>query len=477
MATASFTLLESDLALDPTAAGTDKAAALKALNGSLTSVTTLNLDDAGEITGTTTVISTTPGSQGYVRRPLRGIQLKKDVFAVLTVSGDAVLANSSARSGTNVAFTSNFLLQSVQESRAEKFQQVTTFGAAYGFFFGEQPRMVTCQAILLNTADFQWEAEWWTNYDEHMRGTRLVDKGARVSLTYEDVLVEGYMVAASTSKGEPNPWVVNLTFTLWVTGVTYLITPGEDHVDEFHSKGNAGGEWAEFDQDGTLDGPSMTEQVRSLNIQALSAGSGVGLVGAILNDITSGLAAFNSYVGAAGAMIGNATDWLYGRTLVVPAGFAGSEQNAGFATFASGSGSAVFTLSGDQVSITQGSITVRAPVRVGSQVPPKGNFYDDNVDEYPSRQSTLPAQTLLPPNPADPSQAYAEAMFANFGVDVLASTNPVDGEILRQMVGLSFAATALTIDVAADAASLIFASSSKGKVSAAQDQAAGQALS
>lgn len=417
------------------------------------------------------------GSQAFVRRPTRGVQLKKEVFAVLTVSGGAPIKNSSRDPNQHPAFTSNFLLQSVQETRAEKFQPVTTFGAPYGFFFGEQPRMVSCSAVLLNTADFQWEAEWWENYDQHMRGTRLVDKGARVSLTYEDVLIEGYMIQASTSKGEPNPSIVSLSFTLWVTGVTYLIDVGATVVDAFHVQDQNLSEWSSTQQggeDGSLDVESMTETVRSRNIQALSDKPDVGLVSAIFGAITDA-ASFNSFTGAAGASIGAARDWLYGRSLVVPVGFAGSERTAGFVEFASGSGSAALLISGDTVSVTEASVTLRAPVRVMAAPPKMKSFYESNVDEYPSRFAEIvpPAHTFV--DTTDPSLAYATAMFENFGIDVSTPGESADaGDVMRLIALASFAtvAFAATLVDAQDTAASLATASSTDKVRAANAAAA-----
>ena len=101
------------------------------------------------------------------RRPTRGMEVKDDTYATLKViksDGKSVaLVDSGSAGGANTEGYTNFLLQSVSESRMEKHQIIETFGASYVFFFGESPRFLDVNAQLLNSHDFNWEAEWWAN--------------------------------------------------------------------------------------------------------------------------------------------------------------------------------------------------------------------------------------------------------------------------------------------------------------------------
>jgi len=414
----------------------------------------------------------------YVRRPTRGVQLKKETFATLAVNGNEAfkLRNSSAPTADQVHFTSNFLLQSVHESRQEKFQPISTFGATYGFFFGEQPRFVNCQAILLNTADFQWEAEWWANYDQYLRGTRLVDRGVNVTLTYEDVMLEGYLISADVSKGEPNTWVANLSFSMWVIQVHYLIGAdvGANKIASIHTAITPT-EWDAFDYD-VAGAPTMLDEVRSRNLTKLSESSGSGLIGAIRNS----LAAVDSFVGQVGNAIDGALDWLYGRNMVIPAGFAGSERSSGAPSFAGGGGVLTLPL-GDKFS---GSVTIKAPVRVASVAKAKNNFYDDNPDEYPRRWTAgvqhlvAAAADRLTKAETDPAVVFAETVYSEFGIDVTNDEGQHTSEVLRALgkatyAAISYAATGAT---AQDAAALAATATSSDYLSAVGEQAAAEAL-
>jgi len=163
-----------------------------------------------------------------VRRPFRGLEIKEDTYADIRVvdalNRNIPLINSSDNTSideeTGRAMSmhyTNFVLQSVSEQRAEKMQIVDTFGDPYIYFFGEQPRFLECQAILVNSNDFNWEAEFWENYNLYLRGTKCAEIGARVYLFYDDNIVEGYMVQAEASKNSQLPMAVNLVFRLFVT--------------------------------------------------------------------------------------------------------------------------------------------------------------------------------------------------------------------------------------------------------------------
>jgi hypothetical protein len=171
-----------------------------------------------------------------VRRPLRGIQVKENTYATLrvkTASGDDIrLFDSSAQSedvddgiGQSRAYA-NFLIQSFQEHRAEKQQIIQTFGEDYVYFFGEQPRFLSVSGVLINTKDFNWKSEFWTNYDEHLRGTKLVEQNARLYFYFDDVVVEGYMVSAAATGEAQNPHLMPFQFQLFITNYAILSRVG-----------------------------------------------------------------------------------------------------------------------------------------------------------------------------------------------------------------------------------------------------------
>jgi hypothetical protein len=155
-----------------------------------------------------------------VRRPLRGIEVKSNTYAyfrVVQADGTPLkLVDSSNSDGESYSYA-NFLLQAVQDARMERQQILETFGAPYVFFFGESPRFIDVTATLIDTQDFNWHAEWWENYERYLRATRLAERGSTALLHYDDNIIEGYPVQASSVRSSDNPNVVQLQFKMFVT--------------------------------------------------------------------------------------------------------------------------------------------------------------------------------------------------------------------------------------------------------------------
>lgn len=165
-----------------------------------------------------------------VRRPLRGMEVKEDTYAMIKViradGKELFLIDSGSETGKSKKY-SNFILQQVQEARMEKHQIVETFGESYIFFFGEAPRFLDVQAVLINSLDFNWRAEWWENWERRLRGTKSVELGARTYLFYDDLIVEGYMLLAQAVEASIEPFKVSLTFRMFVTSTRNINMVGD----------------------------------------------------------------------------------------------------------------------------------------------------------------------------------------------------------------------------------------------------------
>ena len=145
-----------------------------------------------------------------VRRPLRGISIKEDTYAVLrvkTATGtDIPLFDSSSPDHVDnigrSAQYSNFIIQQIQEQRQEKQQIIETFGEDYIFFFGERPRFLNVSGVLVNTKDFNWKSEFWVNYENNLRGTKLVELSTGAKINVPLFINTGDIVRINTDTGE-----------------------------------------------------------------------------------------------------------------------------------------------------------------------------------------------------------------------------------------------------------------------------------
>jgi hypothetical protein len=109
------------------------------------------------------------------------------------------------------------ILESIQEGRAERSQIVETFGDYYVFFFGERPAIYTYTGTLINSKNANWVADFKYYYDNFLRGTKCVELGAKLILTYGGRQVEGYMMDAAMNTQAAVEHGVSLTFRVVIT--------------------------------------------------------------------------------------------------------------------------------------------------------------------------------------------------------------------------------------------------------------------
>lgn len=131
-------------------------------------------------------------------------------------SGEPTQAPSDDGSPNSDVWT-DWILQSVHESRIEKTQVVETFGASYFYAFGERPRSISFSGLLMNTTDYNWRSIFWENWDKFFRATRLVEKDFRLYIAWDDIIVEGYPINATCSEVADSPNAMKFSFNLFVT--------------------------------------------------------------------------------------------------------------------------------------------------------------------------------------------------------------------------------------------------------------------
>jgi hypothetical protein len=198
-------------------------------------------------------------SYAGVRRPYRGIEIKQDTYSVIKVmksdgteiplvdaggpnipketnsTGSGTQGQNERKGHASTYNYSNFIIQQIQDSRQEKQQILETFGDSYIFFFGERPRILVVNGLLMNTLDFNWRTEFWYNYENTLRGTKLVEQDARIYLYWDDIVVEGYMIGATAKDDASMPYHIPFSFQLFVTNHMYLSTIGDDDYPITHA--------------------------------------------------------------------------------------------------------------------------------------------------------------------------------------------------------------------------------------------------
>ena len=117
---------------------------------------------------------------------------------------------------------SKFFLESVQEGHMERSQVVETFGDFFVFFFGERPATYTFSGTLLNAENVNWAEDFYFYYDNFLRGTKCVEAGAVLIMTYGYRQVEGFLLGVNMAVNAVSERGVALTFQMLITDRKYL---------------------------------------------------------------------------------------------------------------------------------------------------------------------------------------------------------------------------------------------------------------
>ena len=240
-------------------------------------------------------------SYSSVRRPHRGIQIKDDTYASLSIfkaNGEHIPLVSSSASKKElgdglqgyVKYYSDFALQDLEISRQEKHQIIETFGDSFVYFFGQKPSIARISGLLINSEDFNWKAQFWANYEQYLRGSKLVEQNARCFLTFDKTILEGYVLQANARQVNDRPYEVPFSMSFFITNyqdfsqIGHVLLPDHQEGQDFSGVDVLNRELQGFAvARNSLLGQTNTKtiqasaDVRSANFQATAnAGKGFG---------------------------------------------------------------------------------------------------------------------------------------------------------------------------------------------------------
>ncbi len=393
-----------------------------------------------------------------VRRPVRGLQIKEETFATIEVrtaagtpqllidSGNQGIFADDAKIGRTTRY-SNFLIQSVSEQRAEKSQIVETFGEPYVFFYGEHPRMLQVSGELLNSADFNWRAEWWENYDKYLRGTKCVQNKTRVVLTWDDIVVQGYMMNAQSQDAATEPLSNPFSFSLFITHYENVSTIGDTDFPQHLQIVNLDPDTLDVEGD-----PSVRQNqalVSSTVAVRAAASNGFGQA-SLLSKLRQGIldVATNAQAGLDAALL-QTSSFLLGRNVQMPLGFAGGSVFDDL-QISLGSLTPDQALNGFRITLA-GNRTLTIPSTMAGTkfLAPHFGKIAENSDEFIAND-VLPQSGGNPPNlfgaQATQNADIAKQMknaFKLFGID----TDPPN-QLLRLAAKATFALTTIAVNEA-----------------------------
>jgi hypothetical protein len=150
--------------------------------------------------------------QSGVRRPYRGIEIKEDTYAIMKVL---------RADGTQISL--------VDAGGDQKPSRGTT-SALSGIAGPENNR--SAMTTTYNYSNFIIQRI--DNYENTLRGTKLVEQNARIYLFWDDIVVEGYMLQATARDDADMPYHIPFSFNLFVTNHTYLSQIGREDYPTAH---------------------------------------------------------------------------------------------------------------------------------------------------------------------------------------------------------------------------------------------------
>lgn len=373
-----------------------------------------------------------------IRRPYRGIQIKDDTYATISIfraNGTNIPLLSSSGFVEDVvgdrgfvAEYGDFIMTSISDQRQEKQQILETFGDSFIFFFGERPRVVTFEGLLMNTEDFNWRSQFWENYNRYMRGTRLVQQNARVFLSYDTIVIEGYPIEAQAFESANDPYSIKLRMSMFLTNYQDFSAIGRVFLPDDVEADFRGVDVLNRELEDRARLATASAEVRLRNFQSSRGG-----ISGFIREAAK-LASNNAITNLTDGIRDIASFLISGRVITVPEGVAGFYAQIGRqGLVAQGSVDptleGILAFQGSQVKLT----VPRGSRFVGSQKLRVPIF--ENVDEYPLVDASLPVIPFLLNGQI--AKRIAERDFArrveNESLNILNARTSATNEVLRSI--------------------------------------------
>lgn len=116
----------------------------------------------------------------------------------------------------------DFLLTSVTEPQAEKYQVFDVVGDEYAaYFYGKRPAIYVFSGMLYNTKEDDWRHAFMRLYSDILRGTQLQRYGRYVTVYYDDQFVSGSMLSLTQELRAETQLSSTFTFELLVKRIQY----------------------------------------------------------------------------------------------------------------------------------------------------------------------------------------------------------------------------------------------------------------
>lgn len=119
-----------------------------------------------------------------------------------------------------------FILTQLSTASQERMQIVETNQEFQVLFYGQKPEILQLSGILKNTLENPWSMNMLFQWDEQIRGSRLVEDGNILQIYVDGELYTGYPFSFQRSKVAPNDFLVNFNMSFIVKNrISVYTTP------------------------------------------------------------------------------------------------------------------------------------------------------------------------------------------------------------------------------------------------------------
>lgn len=152
------------------------------------------------------------------REPGFAISRKDPTRASIVVSSNW----DSDEGGRVRAAVTNFILISATESRSETYRIVETFGEDVFYALGESPIVANFGGELLKGKGSDWKTSFEEDYENILRASKCVETNTRIYLSYENKVIEGFMLNFNTSSMARSPNSSPFSFSMYVAKKSFI---------------------------------------------------------------------------------------------------------------------------------------------------------------------------------------------------------------------------------------------------------------
>ncbi len=160
------------------------------------------------------------------RFDIGGFNFDNETPAYITIAPNMKNSNE-LKIGAFSSIKTEFMLNTFEEQRKEKFQAFETFGNPSVFFFGEKLRYYAFSGYLVdseyqkitknNKRGKSWANSFKNYWDNNFRGSKLIENGEIAIVVFNKNVIWGYPISLSINNNAQAPFLAGFSFNMLIS--------------------------------------------------------------------------------------------------------------------------------------------------------------------------------------------------------------------------------------------------------------------